>query len=109
MVNYISKSKRNIFPVIDSEGILEGLIYVEDIRDIMFHQELYENTWVRNLMRKPIVVVNDNDPMQEVMNKFNTSNSWNLPVVQDGKYIGIISKSTLFSAYRKQLINITEE
>lgn len=109
LVNYISKSKRNIFPVIDSEGILEGLIYVEDIRDIMFHQELYENTWVRNLMRKPIVVVNDNDPMQEVMNKFNTSNSWNLPVVQDGKYIGIISKSTLFSAYRKQLINITEE
>ncbi len=109
LVDYISHSKRNIFPVVDHDSKLEGIIYVEDIRDIMFHHELYENTWVRNLMRKPSVVIDSKDSMQNVMNKFNLSNSWNLPVVEEGRYVGIISKSTLFSAYRKQLINITEE
>ncbi len=109
LVNYISKSKRNIFPVIDDDGKLEGIVYVEDIRDIMFQQELYQNTWVRQLMRVPNIVVDACDTMQEVMDKFNVSDSWNLPVVQDGKYIGIISKSSLFSVYRKKLISITED
>ncbi|MDD4150143.1 MAG: chloride channel protein [Bacteroidales bacterium] len=109
LVNYISKSKRNIFPVIDDDGKLQGIVYIEDIRDIMFRQELYQNTWVKNLMRVPNVVVDVNDTMQEVMNKFNITDSWNLPVIQDDKYIGIISKSSLFSVYRKKLISISED
>lgn len=109
LVKFISRSKRNIFPVVDSDGQLEGLVYIEDIRDIMFNQEMYADTWVRNIMRIPSVVIESTDSMQEVMNKFNISDSWNLPVTKNDKYIGIISKSTLFSAYRKQLINITDE
>ncbi len=109
LISYISKSKRNIFPVIDNEKNLKGIVYIEDIRNIMFKSELYDNTWVKDIMRKVVIVIDENDTMQEVMNKFNINNSWNLPVVQNGKYIGVISKSSLFSAYRKQLINITHE
>ena len=109
LVDYISKSKRNIFPVIDNDGKLKGIVYIEDIRGIMFKQELYQSTLVKHLMRVPDIVVDACDTMQEVMDKFNVSNSWNLPVVQDDKYIGIISKSSLFSVYRKKLISISED
>jgi len=109
LVDYISKSKRNIFPVIDNDGKLKGIVYIEDIRGIMFKQELYQSTSVKHLMRVPDIVVDACDTMQEVMDKFNVSNSWNLPVVQDDKYIGIISKSSLFSVYRKKLISISED
>lgn len=109
LVKSISKSNRNIFPIIDDNGILEGIIHVEDIRHIMFQTDLYETTFVRNLMRIPPDIIFSTDSMQSVMDKFKKSGAWNLPVVDDKKYVGVISKSTLFNAYRKQLINITED
>jgi CIC family chloride channel protein len=109
LVKLISKSKRNIFPVLNSDGEYKGMIHVEDIRNIMFQQDLYDDVFVKDIMRTNEEVIGSNDTMQNVMSKFNSSGSWNLPVVEKGKYIGVISKSTLFSAYRKQLINITED
>jgi CIC family chloride channel protein len=109
LTKYIARSRRNLFPVLNENGNLEGMIHVEDIREIMFQKELYETTFVRNIMRIPAEVIHHDDSMQEVMDKFNKTNAWNLPVVENNKYLGVISKSTLFSAYRKQLINITED
>ena len=43
------------------------------------------------------------------MNKFETSGAWNLPVLDDGKYVGFVSKSKLFSAYRKLLRDFYDE
>jgi len=109
LTQYIAKSKRNIFPVVTDNGDFEGIIHVEDIREIMFHKEMYESIFVRNIMRIPDELIQTEDSMQVVMDKFHRSNAWNLPVVNHNKFIGVISKSTLFSAYRKQLINISEE
>jgi chloride channel protein, CIC family len=110
LVKYISQSSRNLFPVMGKDNKLEGLIHMEDVREIMFHQELYENTFVRTLMRIPGEVIKTTDTMQEVMDKFHRSYAWNLPVVNDDfRYIGVISKSNLFTAYRKKLISITED
>lgn len=109
LVKVISQSNRNIFPVIDDDENLHGIVYVEDIRDIMFEQEQYEKTYVRNLMRIPPERIQVDDKMQVVMQKFQKTDAWNLPVLDGEKYEGIISKSSLFSAYRKQLMNITDE
>lgn len=109
LVKYIAKSKRNIFPVVDDKNNLQGIIYISDIREIMFDEQYYNNTWVRNLMRIPPEIIQLTDSMQEVMNKFRKADAWNLPVVDEGKYVGIISKSSLFSAYREQLMDISED
>lgn len=109
LTTYIAKSKRNIFPVVNENGDFEGIIHVEDIREIMFQEALYQTTFVRNLMRIPDEIIQAEDSMQEVMDKFNKSHAWNLPVVDKNRFVGVISKSSLFSAYRKQLINITED
>ncbi len=109
LVKYIAKSKRDIFPVVGQNNKLEGIIHIQDIREIMFDKSHYDNTWVRNLMRIPPAVIQMHDSMQQVMRKFKKTDAWNLPVVDGDKYEGIISKSSLFSVYRKQLMEITED
>jgi len=103
LVALITKSKRNIFPVIDAENKFLGVILLDDIRGIMFDRTNYESTSVNELMHNAPAEVEVNLGMEAVMQLFDETQAWNLPVVRDGIYLGFISKSTIFSAYRKQL------
>ncbi|PKO98259.1 MAG: chloride channel protein [Bacteroidetes bacterium HGW-Bacteroidetes-8] len=110
LVKLIANSKRNIFPVVDNRGVLQGIILLDDIREIMFTRELYEKTEVVKLMKDPPDVVSKNEKMDSVMRKFESCGAWNLPVVNDtGQYIGFVSKSKIFSAYRDQLQQVSHE
>ena len=109
LVKIISKSKRNIFPVIDFEENFCGVVFLDDIREFMFDKEKYNNTLVKNLMIMPPAVIAADEKMENVMKKFNDSGVWNLPVVNNGKYIGFISKSTIFNAYRAELVRFSDE
>lgn len=108
--NAVVKSNRNIFPVIDKEKhSLKGIILLDDIRPIMFDQTLYNEVLARDVMQKPPEIIDiDKDKMTDIMTKFQDSSAWNLPVIQNGKYLGFISKSKLLTAYRRQLINFTK-
>ena len=104
----VAKSTRNLFPVVDEEGELTGIILLDDVREIMFDQSLYKTTLVESLMHNPPdKIIYDKDSMQTVMQKFQDSGAWNLPVIKDEKYIGFVSKSKLLTAYRRQLINVS--
>ncbi|SHG76090.1 chloride channel protein, CIC family [Flagellimonas flava] len=104
----VSKSKRNIFPVLDEQQKLIGIILLDDIREFMFDTDLYGTIFVKNLMHAPPEhIFYDSDNMKKVMQKFQDSGAWNLPVIKDGKYLGFISKSKLLTAYRRKLINYT--
>ncbi|TXN37430.1 CBS domain-containing protein [Flagellimonas hymeniacidonis] len=104
----VSKSKRNLFPVLNEEEKLMGIIVLDDIREFMFDTELYDTVYVKNLMHAPPEhIFCDSDSMKEVMQKFQDSGAWNLPVIKEGKYVGFISKSKLLTAYRRKLINHT--
>lgn len=109
LINIISKSKRNIFPVVNKDNMLVGIVYLDNIRHIIFNAEMYATTFVRDVMLLPPTYVSPDEPMEEVMKKFEENNVWNLPVIDNGKYIGFISKSKLFSVYRKWLVDISEE
>ncbi|MGE5683093.1 MAG: chloride channel protein [Bacillota bacterium] len=110
LTEIIAHSKRNIFPVIGKEGELLGIIVLENIREILFELESYKDMPAIELMIKPQAVVEMEEEMSAVMKKFDETGAWNLPVVKDNKYIGFVSKSSLFSKYRSQLLsNYTEE
>ena len=110
LVEIISKSKRNIFPVIDSSSRLVGIILLDDIRHIMFDKELYNKLKVSEIMTMPVDFVFIEDKMECVMRKFDTSQAWNLPVIDKDKvYIGFVSKSKIFSAYRQQLQQVSHD
>ncbi len=104
LVKVVAKSRRNLFPVIDENDLLVGVLTLDDFRHLMFDQSLYENTMVSELMSPPPAYVQQGDNMSEVMKKFQSTGAWNLPVVKDGKYLGFVSKSKLFSVYRRKLI-----
>ena len=104
LVELIKKSKRNIFPVLNEEKELLGIITLDDVRDVMFDEEARSNMDVISLMQKPPTEVYPDDDMQTVMNKFEVTQAWNLPVIEDGKYLGLVSKSRIFNAYRNKLI-----
>ena len=102
----VRESSRNIFPVLDREkGSLEGVILLDDIRHLIFEKELYEKISVLEMMQPPPALIHmGEDTMNQVMDKFQNTGAWNLPVVKEGKYIGFISKSKLLTVYRRKLI-----
>ena len=109
LVKKVTRSSRNIFPVIDGAGALLGIVLLDDIRKIMFNQKLYDNTFVRDFMTTPPAVVDVNDHMDIVMKKFEETHAWNLPVIEDGKYAGFVSKATIFNTYRRVLQHFSDE
>lgn len=109
LVKVIAKSERNIIPVIDDDNKFYGLVFVNDIRNIIFNQELYDNTYVANLMYMPDPVVSQDESMEDVAHKFQETGHYNLPVISDGKYLGFVSRARIFSTYRKLLKEFSEE
>ncbi len=109
LVKVIAKSKRNIFPVVDEFNILEGVVYLDDVREIMFKQELYNTVNVRELMTIPPSYIDKKESIESVMDAFRNTGAWNLPVLDKGYYVGFISKSRIFSTYRELLVEFSEE
>lgn len=103
MVDTIAMSNRNLFPVCDNEGMLVGVVLLDDIRNIMFRPDLYKKMHVNRFMTMPPAVIEISQPMEDVMRIFDKTNAWNLPVVDNGKYVGFVSKSKIFNSYRRVL------
>lgn len=110
MVRVISESSRNLFPVLDSEGKLIGIVLLDDIRNIMFRPDLYRRMHVSRFMSMPPARIQLDEPMDRVMKKFDDTGAWNLPVVDaEGRYQGFVSKSKIFNSYRRVLRHYSED
>jgi CIC family chloride channel protein len=103
LIKIVRKSKRNIYPVVSKDKILHGIIMLDNIREIMFDEEAQKTTDVKSLIQIPPDIINLDDNMYTVMRKFEKTGAWNLPVLSKGKYEGLLSKSTIFNAYRNNL------
>jgi CIC family chloride channel protein len=109
LIKIISNSKRNIFPVVDNGKII-GIVLLDDVRNIIFKPEKYESTYVKEFMKNPPAFVYVNELMESVVQKFEDTGAWNLPVVDEqDNYMGFLSKSNIFSAYRKLLKEFSDE
>ncbi len=110
LVKLIAQSKRNVFPVVDQEGFLRGIILLDDVREIMFNTAVYDQITVADLMHNPPATVGISDSMDQVMEKFETHQAWNLPVLdKGGRYLGFVSKSSIFNEYRRSLIDRSKD
>ncbi|SMO66522.1 chloride channel protein [Gracilimonas mengyeensis] len=107
LIQVVKTSKRNIFPVVSSSRKLVGILTLDDIRDIMFDESLYDIIAVAELMTQPPDTIQKDEDMKSVIQKFRSTGAWNLPVVDEETYVGFISKSKLFSAYRRKLIEFS--
>lgn len=109
LVRAVSKSKRNLFPVLNEEEELVGIISLDDVRDIIFNTDLYHKVRITEIMQIPPALIRKDEKMEKVMELFEETDSWNLPVVEGNRYIGFISRSKIFSSYRKLLREFSDD
>ncbi|NJM26879.1 MAG: chloride channel protein [Bacteroidia bacterium] len=104
LVTAVSQSKRNTYPVLNKENQLVGLVYLDNVRDIIFKTEKYDNITIEDIMSKPEGAIHPNESLHTVLKKFDDTNQWNLPVVENDKYVGFVSKSSILAKYRTELL-----
>jgi CIC family chloride channel protein len=110
LVDAVAVSNRNIFPVLDAKKRFQGYVDMASIRQDMFRTDLYETAKVYNYMRSAPEYVHPDESMDSVMRKFEKTGAWNLPVVDDERrYIGFVSKSKIFNAYREELRDFSQD
>ena len=109
LIEKVSHSNQNVFPVLSSNNQLIGLVWLDDIREIMFNTTLYKTVFVHDLMVKPLATINLNTSMDTVMKHFDELNQWILPVEENDKFVGFVTKSNVFSKYRENLKKIIIE
>ncbi len=109
VVKVIAQSERNIFPVTDDNNKFLGIVLLNDIRNIMFQARLYDRMKVKQFMISPPGKIEVGMTMENVMNLFDDTNAWNLPVVENGQYIGFVSKAKIFNSYRQLLKHFSDE
>lgn len=109
LVKVIGDSTRNVYPVVDDENNFYGIIFLDHIRHTMFQPEIYDTTTVRSLMFKPSKVVEIDDDMETVAQKFQHSGKYNLVVLEGDKYVGFVSRANVFSQYRDILKDFSED
>jgi chloride channel protein, CIC family len=109
LVKVVAQSQRNVFPVIDADRTFLGVVFMNDIRNILFKPEIYETTFVSELMFMPDTFVELDETMEDVAQKFHVTAHYNLPVLDRGKYIGFVSRANVFSAYRKMVKDFSQD
>ena len=109
LVKAVSKSKRNLFPVINDELDLVGVISLNDVRDIIFNTELYDKVRITEIMVTPPAIISRDEKMEKVLDIFEKTEAWNLPVTENNKYVGFISRSKIFSSYRQLLREFSDD
>ncbi len=109
LVKIVASASRNIFPVVDEDGNFHGIVMLDNIRQIMFDQSIYTETFVKDLLFMPDYSINPNDSMDTVIQLFQRSDRYNIPVVDNGKYLGFISRANVFSQYREMLRKFSDD
>jgi CIC family chloride channel protein len=104
LVKAISKSRRNTFPVVDANQHLAGIIHLDQIREVIFQTDSYEKLFARDLMSQPDAVITPEENLHDVLRKFEITGLWSLPVVENEKYQGFVSKSSILTQYRNELV-----
>lgn len=109
LVDAIGVSHRNLFPIVDDKGNMVGMVKMDDVRHIIFKQNVYDKITLKELMYMPEYSISPRDSMDEVVRKFESSGRYNMAVINNGKYLGFISRAKVFSDYRKHVEDFSHD
>ena len=110
LIHKISRSRVDVLPVVDNANCLLGEIDMMKLRHILFRTELYHRFNVSQLMSEPPALLSVNDPMEAVMKAFDRTNAQQLPVVDvNNELIGYVSRSHVYSLYRKMVADLSTD
>jgi CIC family chloride channel protein len=99
----LSSTNANIFAVLDDQKNLEGVIWLDQVRKHIF-EKIDDNDTVAEIMVIPPAIVSYDASVNSVMDLFDKTDVWQLPVIKEGVFIGFVSKSALLTKYREEFI-----
>ncbi len=109
-IELFKRARRNLFPVVEREtGRWLGVVQLDEIRPYLFDQSLYPIMTMGEVMHTDLPTIDAAESAYSAIQKFEASGAWSLPVIEEGRFLGMMSKSTLFDRYRRELIVHTEE
>lgn len=106
-VEKIKKTRRNVYPVLNDENYMVGILTLDDVKDIIFEPILYNKIQIREIMYQPRTFVSINDSVESIAKKIHASGRYNIPVLDNGKYIGFVSRANLFAVFQKELTKVS--
>jgi CIC family chloride channel protein len=110
VVEAVKISSRSFFPVVDENQIFKGVVVLDDVRSILFDTEKYDKVYIADFMRySDEFIVEVDERMENIVEKFKISDRYSLVVVEDGKYLGFVSRANIFSAYQKYIREFSNE
>ncbi len=110
VVAAVKDSTAAVIAVVDTDGRFQGLIDIGNVRKYLLRTDLYDKLKVENLMETAPALIREDEKMESVMRKFDSTGAWRLPVVDaESRYLGFISRSRLLTAYRRELKEISNE
>lgn len=109
LVKVIEKAHRNLFPVVNEDGTLEGMVKLDDVRHLIFKPAKYDLIQIDDIMYMPEYFISPDDSMEDLVEKFTSSGRFNICVIDQGKYLGFISRAKAFTAYRTRMRRASEE
>jgi CIC family chloride channel protein len=109
LVRVARRTSRNHFPVLDEDGALVGMLELSSVRELLLDPELARVTLVGTVMQEGGARVSADATLAEALAQFDAANAWVLPVVEGDRFLGLVSKSTLFGIYRNELRLQTQE
>lgn len=104
LVTAITKSRRNLFPVVNDEQELVGIILLDSVKEMMFNHDMYDKVMIKDIMSTPLAIISPDENLNSVLKKFEETGQWNLPVIENHRYMGFLSKSSILSEYRTELV-----
>jgi chloride channel protein, CIC family len=109
LVKIISSSNRSVFPVVDENGNFLGVVHFSWVRQVIFNSKLLDKVKITEYISHPDFVIKKSDTMESIAKNLTEYQIYNIPVVENGKYIGFISRANFFAEYRKTLKEISED
>ena len=95
---------QTVFPVLNEERKLLGLVYIDDVKTILLKEDLFDKKLIAELMVKPQYSISVKDDIQKIMRLFDISGLWYIPVLHtDGSFIGFADKRKLLALLRETL------
>ena len=103
MVDAFNVSNKYVYTVVDNENNLLGVIYLENVKYLLFDQELHDKIKIIDITDQSIISIDCHESMDSAMKKFEETKLWSIPVTDGTQYIGFISRANIFSYYRRKL------
>ncbi|HTG55165.1 MAG TPA: chloride channel protein [Niabella sp.] len=103
LLSMVKTGSKNVFAIVDDQQKFTGMLTLDDLKPVIFSKDP-ESYSIASIMKEPPALIQEGEDMVEVVQKFDQTDAWHLPVLDhDGKFIGFISKPTILIKYRKQL------